>query len=199
MRTATIKVYKVDELSEKAKEKAFNDFCCTSDYFSASENESTLKEFENLFPIKVKQWEYGFQGSYINYEFTDDEIEELSGIRLLKYLYNNYWTDLFKGKYYSKGRYIDGKYTYKSRRSKAIFEHCCVLTGYCIDDDILDPIYNFLKKPEAHITFNDLMDDCLQSWIKACENDYEAYFSMESFEDMAQANEWEFKENGEMF
>lgn len=198
MRTATIEVYKIDELSESAKEKAFNKFCA-NDCYNGDDNRNTLSKFEEVFPVKVTNYEYGYH-NYINYKFTaDDDIENLSGIRLMKHIYNNYFTDLFKGKYFSKGKYINDQYTYKYRHSKVMFENCCVLTGYCIDDDILEPIYKFLKKPEEHIIFTDLMYDCLQSWIYACNADYEAYYSMESFEDIARINEYEYTEDGEMF
>lgn len=198
MRTITKEVFTINELSDSAKEKAHYDHCSNDSYAWAGDNEAVLKEFTKIFPVKITKWEYGNQ-NYINFNFTDDEdIENLSGIRLLKYLHNNYYNELFKGKYFSKGNYIDGKYYYKSRHSKVIMSNSCVLTGYCIDDDILEPIYKFLKNPCKHTTFNDLLYDCLQSWVYACRNDFEAYYSMESFEETAEINNWEYYEDGTM-
>ena len=66
MRVKQIKLYKFDELSDEAKEKAINDHreFIASDTSWQSENVRTLEQFENIFPIKVKEWEYG------NHNFT---------------------------------------------------------------------------------------------------------------------------------
>jgi hypothetical protein len=198
-RTICKTVYKFDELSDKAKEKALEWARTSLDYGRSDENADTLKAFCDIFPVKVKSWEYGW-GTNISYSLTcDDEVENLSGIRLAKYIWNNYKADIYKGKYYStKGQYIDGKYTYKYRHSKIILEASCALTGYCIDEDILQPIYDFLKNPKAGVTFAELIDDCLHAWLKACEDDYEAYYSDESLADHITANEYEFYEDGEI-
>jgi hypothetical protein len=52
-----------------------------------------------------------------------------------------------------------------------------------------------MKKPD-HRTFRDLMEECLESWISACTNDYEHYYSKEHFAEMCEGNEWEFDEYG---
>ena len=96
-------------------------------------------------------------------------------------------------------RSINGKYTYKHRYSKIIKDTCCVLTGYYIDDDILEPIYDFLKKPSKHVTFADLMRDCLQFWVIACNKDYEACTSMEYFAELCEANGYEFTGYGNVW
>jgi hypothetical protein len=196
MRTITREVFTVKELLESAKEKAHYNYCSNDSYAWAGENEAVLKEFTKIFPVSITKWEYGYQ-NFICFRFTDDEdIENLSGIRLLKYLYNNYYSRLFKGKYFYKSNYANGQHKY--RHSRIIMDNCCVLTGYCIDDDILEPIYKFLKNPCKHITFNDLLDDCLQSWVIACSKDYEAYYDIEHFEEIAKINNWEFYEDGTM-
>jgi hypothetical protein len=192
-------IYQYDELSDKAKEIARKWWIDleSQDYAWVKENTDTLKAFENLFPVQVNDWEYGNQ-TYVNFQCTcDEEIERLSGWRLAKYLWNNYGKDLFKGKYYSTyGSRIDGKHHYKSRHSKIILDHSCVLTGYYMDDKILDPVYKFLESPDDSVTFYDLMNDCLQSWVHACEQDYEYALSDENAEEFIRANEYEFNEDG---
>ena len=206
MRTVETKVFKFDELSEDAQQKAISNYLSTSfEYFWNEENRETLTAFENHFPVNVKDWEYGYQ-NYINFEFTQtEEISELTGIRLLKYLVNHYQYILFAPKYY--GKLIDhekdadhpaGKEHVK-RYSKCQGERNCNLTGFWLDEEILDPIYDFLKNPKDSITFYDLMKDCLYSWIHACNKDYEASQEDEAVSDFLTANEYEFTEDGEIF
>ena len=165
-----------------------------------NENEDTLKAFENIFPIKVGDWEYGYR-NFINFKMTVDyeEIENMTGIRLLKYLWNNYRRDIYNGKYYSTSGHYDeqGKYHYKKRYSKITLEHSCVLTGYCMDDEILQPIYDFMQKPDNR-TFYDLINDCLHNWIFACNQELEYQNSDEAIIETIQANEYDFLENGKL-
>lgn len=199
MKTATIKLYNLSELSETAQRKAYDEWYSHCDYFWHSDNVSTLKKFENIFPISNVDYGYSSYDSHISFRMDcNDEIEELSGIRLAKYIYNNYYKYISKGKYYStKGTYVDGKYQYKFRHSKIIQENSCVLTGYYIDDCILEPIYNFLKTQDSSVTFYDLMDDCLQSWIIACQKDCEYNSSFEYFLENESNSETMYLENGD--
>lgn len=198
-------VFSISELSQHAKEKAYYHWCESQPYSWEDENSKTLKEFENIFPVNVRNWEYGgYCYPHISFEFTEnDDIENLHGLRLRTYIINNYGRNLFEGKYFSLWSKKDknpknpaiGKL--KIRRSKVLFDTSCVLTGYCIDDDILEPIYKFLQKPSDNVTFYELMDDCLNSWVTACNNDFEASTSIEYFEECATENDWEFTEDGE--
>lgn len=193
-------VYKFAELSEHAKNNALYHSQLQANY-DGEENKATLRAFESIFPVNVRGWEYGECGrEYVKWTFTGDgDVEELSDIRLLTYLHNNYRRDLWKGKYYNTpGKHVNGKYTYKSRHSKVIFDNSCVLTGYYMDDDILGPVYEFMRRPDGR-TFRDLMEECLESWVSACTSDYEGFHSQESFADMCEVNGWEFTENGSFY
>lgn len=196
MRTIEVNIFGINELSDKAKEKAWMKWQEKADYPWADENRNTMREFEKIFPIKVTNWEYGYRNDY-DFEMTcEDIITELEGFRLQKYIWNNYRTQIFKGKYRSKGEYVDGKYQYKSRRSRIQTTDSCVLTGYYIDDDILGPVYEYLNDRKPNKDFKELMNDCLDAWIKACESDYDACFTLEYFIDHAEANDYEFTEDG---
>ena len=195
-----MKVYSVEELSEKALSRACDDWCMNSDYPWGEENRKTLLEFERIFPVEVTDWEYGGGYKYVRFNMTcDDEVAELEGFRLATYIWNNYKDYIYKGKYYSKGKYVDGKYTYVSRHSKIKLEKDCPLTGYYLDYDILKPIYDFLDSSRQSVTFRDLMEECLDSWINACTGDYDSYYSKDNFIETAKDNEWEFYENGKKY
>lgn len=189
MRIEEISIYTIEELSENAKEYAHNKYCNEDQYVWGSENRETMNEFEKTFPVKVRDWSYDTCSGHVNFSMTcDDEIEELSGIRLSTYLWNNYGSTLFRAKTYWKNM--------KRGSSKCQVTRDCNLTGYGIDEDILDPIYDFMKKPDDR-NFRDLMRDCFDSWVKACSRNMEDYYSMESFIETSKANEWEYLESGE--
>lgn len=189
MRTVTVNIYKIDELSRKAQRRAYEHWLEKAEYPWNDDNVKTLRKFEEIFPIKIQEFEYGGGHNYIHFTFTEDEnIENLSGIRLLKYIYNNYFD------YISSKEIFYGKS--KIRKSKIIYVPDYSLTGYCMDEEILGPIYKFLKKPE-NITFYVLLKRCLDAWLDACERDYESYFSFENFLDVASINKYEYLENGD--
>lgn len=73
----------------------------------------------------------------------------------------------------------------------------CPLTGYCVDNSLLDPIWKFMDSPDNR-TFKDLLDDCFGEWIKDCEADYEYSTSMEMFVEECESNDWTFDEKGRM-
>ena len=103
--TRTYNVYKVDELSFTAKENAYNRWLAGYEYPWQSENMATLKAFEGIFNIRVYDWRY--DGCTCYYRFTSnysEEEEELCGVRLLKFIVNNYWYSLFKPKTYWHGK-----------------------------------------------------------------------------------------------
>lgn len=194
-RTIEITAYQFSELSEAAKEAAHNEHLSKgypNDW--SRENLGSWKKFLDIFPVKS----YG--NSWSNIAFTDEEsIENLSGQRLATYIWNNYKKDLFKGKYYSTGGRYDeaGKYHHKFRYSKIQLQgQNCVMTGYCMDDSILDPIYKFLAKPDKNTDFMGLMNECANAWSKAMDDDDEWQNSIEHFAEECEANEYEFDEHG---
>lgn len=200
MREHIVNVYTVNELDESALNTALEYFQNDDFYPSVEEHRETIKAFEDLFPISVGEWYYNSLHG-IDFRFTEDnDIENLSGIRLATYIYNNYGDRLFKGKYYSTiGKYIEGTYTYKHRYSNVILHNSCVLTGYYMDDNILEPVYRFLKNPDKDTNFKDLMRKCLTSFQESIDSDYEHYYSLENFKDMSINNEWEYTANGKTF
>jgi hypothetical protein len=194
--TTTRTIYTFDELSETAKEKAFEEWLKYAEYFFADDNAESLKKFCEIFPVKVKDWKYGYRYDISASFDIDPNAEELTGVRLQKYLWNNYGSLIYQGKYYSKGQYKDGKYTYKQRRSKVLKQKDCVLSGYWIDHELLTPIYTFLDSRNPSGTFEDLLQDCLNSWLIACQKDYEHSFSYEYFQEEMTETDNEYTEEG---
>ena len=203
--TKQTEVFTIDELLElypDAAERAHEDYLASGDYYAwGSDNEATLNAFAKLFPVEIISWSYGdYSGNngVSWHHLCMDGIEDLRGIRLYKYLWNNYGDTLFPFKTYYH------RTSGKKRRSKCLRypgDGWGDLTGYCRDGDILDPIYKFMRNPIAarDTTFEDILNDCVQSWAVACNQDVEESQSQEYFIDMARGNDWLFTKDGDFY
>lgn len=205
------KSYSIDELSNEAKESAYEKWSNTDRYYWAGdEAEATLKEFCRLFDITLNRWEYNayshsYRFSIQNNTLCDNE-KELSGIRLATYVWNNYAEYISKGKYYSlwskteKNERFPTMGKLKSRHSKIMMEmDNCPLTGVCYDYYILQPIIDCLTYKKTFSNYEELIDECLHNFFSACVKECEYHESMEYFIEEAQANGYEYDERGKAF
>ena len=192
MKNVSIKVYEIDELSEEARKIAYNNWLEEDMYYDTSDIENTLTSFCDIFGVKLN--DYNFDGYNYNFDFITKKqpiIDEMYGERLYKYLMNNFWGDIYKHKKYYKN-------WEKKRISNIFYDRCCVLTGCCYDNAILEPIYLFLKNPNDK-NYYELMYDCLCNFFKNCVLDYKYMTSEEYFIDSVKTNEIMFFENGTMY
>lgn len=198
----TINIYTFDELSEKSKDNAWQrneiDF---SDSYS-SEYRATLDAFEKLFNIRVYDYRVGdsVYSPYFKYVTAGRAAEAPEGdaLRLARYIWNNFAPDIMKGKFYSKGKYENGRYTYKHRYSRILREmDNCPLTGCCVDCDILQPVIDCLHYKRMFETFDKMITACLQAFFQAWDAEIDYCNSFEYFADYAESNEMYFYESGE--
>ena len=208
MRTITTTIYAFNELSDDAKKQAIKNYrnkgYDNSFYFD--EIISSVKKMVDLFNLKT-----GNRYSDLRFSHIDDDILQLSGVRLYKYILNNYGNDLFKPAYiktiarkvYWRQFAIKHYETYKKEPRTSIYSRIkkhndCVLTGVCYDNEILGPVYQFLKKPDQKTTFEDLLND-IESAISKTFNDCEEWINSDEFiTDTIEANDYEFTEDGEI-
>lgn len=185
----SINVFSFSELSDTAKEVALNKLRNLDNYGNYDEITASWDKFIEVLP-----------NDYTDYY---DEIMDLSGVRLLKYLWNNYKNVLYKGRYYSvKGKVkphkrIKTSGNFQAYHSAIQLDNCCTLTGVCYDMDILDPIYNFMAKPD-NTSFKTLINRCKRAYEKAIEDEEEYSQSDEYLEEMAEANDYTFFESGKI-
>lgn len=178
MKTKTTNLYAFTELSPAAQAVAIaneREYRAQAGDSWAHENKESLNAFCDAFPVRAKSWSYSACSHDITALFTGEKSAgDLSGVRLLAYLQNNYGHLLSAPVIFRKG-YGPGK----KRLSKAVFTaSSCPFTGYCADEDLLQPIREFIQKPDAR-TFRELLYDCLESWAQAREDDC-AYQESES-------------------
>lgn len=219
MVTKEIKLYEYSELCEDAKNRIRaewrNDPFIMEGY--DSDYRETLNKFCELCDIEARDWEvsdwdYSFRIDFSEkypYEILDKDgyvneylsLEDLSGKLLFRYVYNHIIPHLIKGKYHSKGHTDEnGKYTYKCRRSRVVMDDepekgSCPLTGVCMDCDIIEPIMKYYRKwtkyPEDY-TYEDLMNECLDSFFNAWQKEWEYRLSDEAVDEDIESN-WDDK------
>ena len=154
MRTVqrTYTLFGIAELEDEARQRAYTDWLAKgNDYPYASENCDTLEAFCNLFRIACTNYRYDSCTYYYRfYTKHETDTEELSGVRLLAYLYNNFHAELYKPKvYWTKDR--------KKRRRSRISVTCeCPFTGVVSDEIILQPFMDFMRSPDTR-NFKELM------------------------------------------
>lgn len=194
-KTITQTIYKFSELSDQAKDKVRQFTYESLDYLS-SEISASLDAFCDHFNIRYNQinYEEPYRNSYsIGF---NEYAEDLEGVRLATYIYNHYLEELYKGKYYSKGKWEDGKYTYKKKYSRWLKEISCPFTGVYYDMELLQPLLEFCNKPNNKETFETLLDACIESLCTAVQNEIKYRCSDEAIIEDCEANGWEFDENG---
>lgn len=208
MQTITINTYNFSELSEDAQNKAIEYYRSNNDgQFYFNEITQSVEKVAELFNLK-----FGREYTDIRYGHIDDVILELKGIRLMKYILNNYGIDLFKPKYVKtierevkfkpyickvSTSFKNEKYTMLYSKHKRDNE--CVLTGMCYDNDILYPIYDFLQNPQKDTTLEDLFNEIEYS-IQKTFNDCETWINSNDFiTEEIESNNYQFTEDGEIF
>lgn len=118
------KAYTFDELSDDAKENAINEFRKDGIdmQYAYDDAYESVKEFHKIFPTR----EGGRNWLDVRTSHIDDNILELSGLRLQKYIWNNYKKELYSGKLFYKGG-VSVKTRF--RKSNCQITHSCELTG----------------------------------------------------------------------
>ena len=197
--TKEITLFKLSELPEDTQRKVISSFRDDDPSPWESENADTLKAFTRIFPVKVRNYEYEDR-AIINFTIDagwdyGEEIKSLSGPRLMRYIYNNYWDDITSPKIYYHPSALGKKRT--SRITRTL--EACPLTGYIMDNAILDPLVKFLANPSKDVTFEELLEDCLHSWLYACRDDYEFWMSEPSIREDIEANDYDFTEDGRLY
>lgn len=162
-------MYRIEELTEAAQERAWMVWAEAQEYHWAGENRQSLEAFSDLFGVSVRDWRYGGGRPYISYDVPAWDLYQLRGVRLWKYLTQNYAHSI---------------------------EQTCPLTGYYMDEVLLDPIRRFLRRPDTYTTMEDLVREALSAWVHECERDHEWYFSFERFLEEAAELGLRFTEDG---
>jgi hypothetical protein len=197
MRTLTIEqtVYNYSDLllpeNEALKAKVITNFETGDFDYIWNDAHQTVKKFNEVLNLRegVHSW-LDFNPNCSNDAYQYD----LTGLRLRTFVINNFYSDLYERKLIYKGNNIK-----KSRVSKLFKNRCCVLTGVCYDESILQPVYNLIEKYDnsmSELTFEQLIKDCLNTLRKDIDNEIEYNQSDVAILETIQANEYEFDSDG---
>ena len=159
-------------------------------YYIWSEAKSTIDAFLNAVNIPIRTSNRSWMD--FNIERVDNNILELSGLRLRTWLINNFtflWKPKWKGslkanEYIKHNRIKSPKEVnslgnrYNPYYSGCQVDNCCVLTGMCYDDDFLKPIYDFIRKPNDS-NLESILNDCSLSLSKTVEDEQDYRYSDE--------------------
>lgn len=219
MRTIRTKIYKFEELNEDAKSNAIRHYQnnILSFDFIYSDAEKTVDAFCNAFNVKSgsRSW------LDCNTSNIDDDILNLNGLRLRKYILNNFGDTLFKRKYLKHGELRESRKPYhRMMKQIEITSNCpnkgkisvsyysnifkvaqnCNLTGMCYDDDMMQPIYDFLNLRSFDSTnFEDLLNNCFDAMCKTLKDEEDYMYTDEYIIEEINSNDYEFTENGNIF
>lgn len=195
MKTINLTVYSFDDLPEEIQKQIIERERwnvmeqCMSSY--GTDYQASLDKFEELMNISVSRWSVDYSAYQYNvcidtrvahewkYKQSGNEIhdyiylENLSGKLLIRHLQNNIMPQLLTGRYYSNCQYADGKPIIKHRHSRITKECSCPLTGYCYDMYLIDPILKYIQKPNPVTTYEELMEECIESFFKCWHEEYE--------------------------
>lgn len=163
--------YEYADLSPEAQDRALEVFReSTMEFLPWFENwVDTFKAFIRYFDVSCSNWSIDPFGQ-CDFKIKYDGSEyELKGVRLWKWLQKNY--PLPKD---------------------------CGLTGFCGDEDILKPMRDFYSRPTKDTTLEDLIEDCLDSFVTAMQKDMEYQISDECLIESIQINEYKFDKQGKM-
>lgn len=191
MRVIKTKLYTLEELGKEAQQTALKNYNeQTVEFAWQEENLESMKKGLEFFNFKLKDYSFDYYcatrgGFDIDYSYYEEEevINTLSGERLKRYIEINFNT-----------------YTCRfSNEVKETLSGNCPFTGYCADENFLDPIREFMKSKHRQTSFFELMEECVQAVAKAIETDYEYSQSMEYFKETCESNEYEFTEEGKQY
>jgi hypothetical protein len=201
MKQVQLKVFEYNELSEDAKEVAYQNWLNHSgdnDFntdMSWNEIFESFKILMNDLNLNVDDWSVSYCGygrDYIHFSTSNDEILEFTNRRAFAYVENN----LLSKYRVSYSEYNQNRKQYKSYGYRPNHVKDCPLTGMCYDDDLIKTLLESLKKGNF---LNTAIESVIEKAIKMIHETYEYYSSKEFFAENNENNEVYFLENGKEY
>jgi hypothetical protein len=206
----TIQIFSFEELSNDIQKRVIDSERETIASFQIDllyqDYLASAKTFSQLSNCKNSRNSYLYFESCLNFD--------LKGLRLARWIINNWGGFLYKRKYISSRKYEkenfcgDKQPFYKELKkieniffvsyySRIFFvKNDYNLTGAYSDYGFLNPIYQFLAQPCKHTTLQDILNDISYSVQKEIENQIEYFFSNDFIKDELMQLEYEFTEMG---
>ena len=195
-------LYKFDELSYKAQQKAIENYAENYDLsYMLDEEMRSIKAIAATVGVSYElnnNYDYNINLDFYYGNKPDAEME-LAGRRAVAYIWNNFIDPNLKGKYFSTpGKYIDGKYTYKKRYSKCTKVFDCPFTGLYMDDDLYTTFQNFCEemKSNKNLTVSDFIEMLADRLSSDWNSQIDWLLSEENIKEEIENNELYFYKDG---
>ncbi len=202
MKTNTVITYTASELKEQhpaAFKRAMEHYRAHLEPGWTEETFDSLKAVCKASDVTLRDWDLGAynRSNHIRISFPHADCEELSGKRAIAWLENHLFGPL-RLSFTARNRWELAKYNrgMSERFYMAGRVRPCPLTGYCADEDYLDA----LRKEVRHgSTLKEAFESLADVYARLVEAEYEAAAEEEYFIEHAEANEWQFTDDGDLF
>lgn len=177
MRTVEYTLYRFDELSDDAKERALDAWRKRhADWIGtawADEWRDTLTALTDRMPwCEVKDWHVDAGGHYITASIDADYPREDAN-RM------GYDPDIMRGPRLAR---------WLARELGDALDGDCALTGMAFDEVVLAPLRAFIARPAPHVDLEDITRDMLHAWGKGWSEEIDHAWSDEGILDDIEAS-----------
>jgi hypothetical protein len=164
-------------------------------YWGHDENHGSLEAFCHHFGVTLRGRSIDLSApSYVTIDAeqweTDCREQELTGVRLWKYLQNNGYLQIrnrWRPCLSNSGNIVQ------------LLDGNCPLTGYFMDEVLLDAVREFIAHPSAGTNMQDIVNDAAHRFTESYIAEWEYTYSDDGLRDTAEANRYEFTEDGRIF
>ena len=200
--TNTFNVFRFDELSDEAKEKAIDDFRYDHDFAWQEDIVESIRAIAKAMNCHASWYSYDGITYNVTFDFDfSDNIENLKGKRAYAYIYNNFLFPNRSAKTYWLDNIIhcDGRKNW-SRKSKLFFGwDDCPFTGYCADYCFIEAWREWVKDFNKNSTVEDFIITVADKLGKEWTSDNEYQMSDEYIIEMFDIHDVEFLKDGTVF
>ena len=196
MRTETTitKIYTFDELSDEAKEKVIAEARDFDMEINRDELVDCMKSAMNEMGIVIKDYSIDIDGSgYIKLDADNDGLE---GARAYAYIMNNF----FEGVNKKKLVYKEWEKRRISHLDRKDWIDNCSFSGWCYDyavKEAWNSWCNDLREGKSP-SVRDFLDELESQYLKELSDEYDGFDEAEA-RDIAEANDYEFLEDGTIY
>lgn len=192
--TITTNVYTFDELSDEAKEKVIAETRGSEMEINCDELVDCMKSAMNEMEIAIEDYSIGIDGS--GYIKLDAENDNLEGARAYAYIMNNFFDSVGKKKLY----YKEWKARRRSNIDRKDWMDNCPFSGVCYDYAVKEAWENWCNdlREGKSPSVRDFLDELEWAYLKELSDEYYG-FDEEYARDLAEANGYEFLEDGTIY
>ena len=192
--TITTTVYKFDELSDEAKEKVIAEARDFDMEINRDELVDCMESAMNEMGIAIKDYSIGIDGSgYIKLDADNDGLE---GARAYAYIMNNF----FEGVDKKKLVYKEWEKRRVSHLDMKDWMDNCPFSGVIYDYAVKDAWDYWCAELKSGLgpSVRDFLDELESQYLKELSDEYDGFDEAEA-RDLAEANDYEFLEDGTIY